>query len=102
MTSALSHKPNLLSRVLGPEVKTCTLAIYCRASPRCVNTEWRYIGGLFLPETLWYLRVILILFFCAMAAHLVTTTSLGIYYLMDRLYRRDRQITTKKQGSEVA
>jgi hypothetical protein len=71
-----------------------------------VNTEtiahWRYIGSLFLPETLWYLRIIAILLFCSMTAHLVTTTSLGIYYLMDRLYRRDRQITTKKPGSEAA
>jgi hypothetical protein len=62
----------------------------------------KYIGSLFLPETFWYLRIITILLFCSMTAHLVSTTSLGIYYLMDRLYRRDRQITTKKPGSEAA
>ena len=31
-----------------------------------------------------------------MVAHLVVVTSLGLYYLMDRLYRKDRKITTPK------
>jgi hypothetical protein len=50
----------------------------------------------------WYLRALAILGFSLMVSHLMVVTSLGIYYLMDRLYRRDRQIKSKKTGAEAA
>jgi hypothetical protein len=34
--------------------------------------------------------------FSVAIAHMAVVTSLGLYYLMDRLYRRDREIVTPK------
>lgn len=57
-------------------------------------------------NVVWYGRAFCVFLFSIMTAHLFVATSLGLYYLMDRLYRRDRQITTQKpggsQGSEAA
>jgi hypothetical protein len=37
---------------------------------------------------------------CIAISHLAVVTNVGLYYLMDRLYRMDRQITTAKaEGS---
>jgi hypothetical protein len=33
-------------------------------------------------------------------AHLAVVTGLGLYYLMDRLHRRDREIVTQKTPLE--
>ena len=50
----------------------------------------------------WYGSRIGVILFSVMAGHLVVATSLGLYYLMDRLYRRDRQIATKKNDRAAA
>jgi hypothetical protein len=49
-----------------------------------------------------YLRAAFILVFSMMIANLFVVTSLGLYYLMDRLYRRDRQIISRKPGQNAA
>lgn len=51
-----------------------------------------FIGGQYLDIT----RGVVLLMFAAAIAHLAVVTSLGLYYLMDRLYRRDREIVTPK------
>lgn len=59
----------------------------------------RWIGMIFTPEWWMWLRAAVIVVISITTAHLVVATGLGIYYLMDRLYRRDRQITTKKSDA---
>jgi hypothetical protein len=54
------------------------------------------IGGAYLPIT----RAVVIFGFTLAIAHLAVVTSLGLYYLMDRLYRRDREIVTPKTPLE--
>lgn len=51
-----------------------------------------FIGGEYVNVT----RGIVLFAFAAGIAHLAVVTSLGLYYLMDRLYRRDREIITPK------
>jgi hypothetical protein len=69
---------------------------------RAELSTWAYIGFLF--GGLWWsiLRGVTICFLVAATCHIIVATCLGIYYLMDRLYRRDRQIVTRKPGSEAA
>lgn len=64
--------------------------------------NWKLIGVLFKPEWWLWVRVAVIVVFALMTAHLAVATALGIYYLMDRLYTRDRQIITKKPKREEA
>ncbi|PSC03803.1 hypothetical protein SLNSH_16980 [Alsobacter soli] len=52
-------------------------------------------AGAFGEAFLW-VRSVVIVAFCLALAHLVVATTLGLYYLMDRLYRHDREITSKK------
>jgi hypothetical protein len=49
-----------------------------------------------------YLRSAFVVVFSVMIANLFVVTSLGLYYLMDRLYRRDRQIISKKPEQNAA
>jgi hypothetical protein len=58
--------------------------------------HWRLVGVLFSPEYWRITRGVVIFPVTLLVAHLATATALGIYYLMDRLYRRDRQIITPK------
>jgi hypothetical protein len=67
---------------------------------RFADTPW--IGFLFSGVGWMTLRAVVILGLCASAAHIVVATALGLYYLMDRLYRHDRQITTQKKKDEAA
>jgi hypothetical protein len=64
------------------------------------------LSGIDLPkghdDLVWYGRAIGVFVFSMMTAHLIVATSLGLYYLMDRLYRRDRQITSQKPGNHGA
>lgn len=55
-------------------------------------------GG--VPAYLWA-RGALIAVFSLTVAHVITVTGLGLYYMMDRLYRHDRKITTPKGGGRV-
>jgi hypothetical protein len=43
-------------------------------------------------------RAVFIVAFVIPAAHIAVVTGLGLYYLMDRLYRQDRAIITPKSG----
>ncbi|MCJ2078702.1 hypothetical protein MKK68_24170 [Methylobacterium sp. E-016] len=43
-----------------------------------------------------YIRFSIMMAYSIAISHLVVVTSLGLYYLMDRLYRHDRQVTSKK------
>lgn len=52
--------------------------------------------GLFLT-----VRTLFIVLFSLVIAHICTVTTLGLYYLMDRLYRHDREITTPKGGGRI-
>jgi len=64
--------------------------------------KWKYVGLIFTPDWWIWMRRAVIVVFSIMTAHLAVATALGIYYLMDRLYRRDRQIVTKKSGRSEA
>lgn len=55
-----------------------------------------HIGFLFSDPWWSAPRSIVIAVIVLAVAHLVVVTALGIYYLMDRLYRRDQQIVTRK------
>ena len=79
-----------------------SVAIGLSPIDKTAAAHWSYIGTAFLPENFWYFRASVILVFCLLTSHLTVTTSLGLYYLMDRLYRRDRQITTPKPKNEAA
>jgi hypothetical protein len=57
---------------------------------------WPYVGRFIGGEYLVYTRAVVIFIFAAAIAHMAVVTSLGLYYLMDRLYRRDREIVTPK------
>lgn len=46
-------------------------------------------------------RSCFVMVFSLIVAHIATVTGLGLYYLMDRLYRHDRTITTKKGGGRI-
>jgi hypothetical protein len=53
-------------------------------------------------ETLYLsLRGITIASFTLVVAHIATVTGIGLYYLMDRLYRHDRAVITPKGGGRV-
>ena len=63
--------------------------------------EIRWIGRAFgdgWPVT----RGVLIFAFTAPLAHVAVATSLGLYYLMDRLYRQEPKVTAKKPHREAA
>lgn len=47
-----------------------------------------------------YLRGAVIVAVSLVTAHVFIVTCLGLYYLMDRLYRRDRQIVTPKSTAD--
>jgi hypothetical protein len=47
-----------------------------------------------------YVRGVVIVAICLTAAHIFIVTCLGLYYLMDRLYRRDRRIVTPKSSTD--
>lgn len=64
--------------------------------------DWPYIGILVKAPMWTYLRGLVIVMISLAISHLIVVTSLGIYYLMDRLYRHDRQITTKKNDPNKA
>lgn len=55
-----------------------------------------YIGRFISGNYLIIARAIVIFVFSAAVAHMAVVTCLGLYYLMDRLYRRDREIVTPK------
>lgn len=58
--------------------------------------QWPYIGSWIGGDHLPITRGVLIFIFALAIAHLAVVTGLGLYYLMDRLYRRDGVITTPK------
>jgi hypothetical protein len=62
----------------------------------------RWVGMAFTGEGWVVLRGALVAAFTVSLAHIAVATSLGLYYLMDRLYRRDPKVTTKKPGREAA
>lgn len=62
--------------------------------------RWPIIGWLARGIHFEVFRDVVILFFTLAIAHLIVATTLGIYYLMDRLYRRDREIVTPKTPLE--
>jgi len=58
--------------------------------------RWRFVGPFMGGEYAWITRDAAIFCFTLAIAHLAVVTALGLYYLMDRLYRRDREIVTPK------
>jgi hypothetical protein len=59
-------------------------------------------GRLFSGAWFQYVRGTFVVLFSLAISHLVVTTSLGLYYLMDRLYRKDPKIITEKHGKRAA
>jgi hypothetical protein len=110
---------NFISELLTRREFICTIFAYLAFSAfiisiicaACVGLSganlgtikhWPYIGKLFSYGTWTYLRGALIIVISLGIGHLVVATGLGIYYMMDRLYRHDRKITTKKNSSADA
>jgi hypothetical protein len=62
--------------------------------------HWRYIGPFIAGDYQPITRAVVILCFTLAISHLAVVTGLGLYYLMDRLYRRDREILTPKTPME--
>jgi hypothetical protein len=62
--------------------------------------SWRLIGPFLGGPYLLITRGIVIILLSGAIAHLAIVTCLGLYYLMDRLYRRDREIVTPKTNLE--
>ena len=79
-----------------------SIAIGISPINKTLALQWPIFGFLFEPKIFWYSRASVVLMFCLLTAHLTVTTSLGLYYLMDRLYRRDRQVVTPKPKTEAA
>ena len=67
-----------------------------------VSLSTSILPHLFKTELFIWLRNIFLILSSAMIAHLVVATCLGLYYLMDRMYRRDRIITTPKSVEDEA
>jgi hypothetical protein len=61
-----------------------------------------YVGWLMDGVYFTLLRDAVILLVTLAVAHLAVVTALGLYYLMDRLYRRDREIVTPKGSLDAA
>lgn len=61
-------------------------------------SEISYFGALFRDDTWLVLRAIVIYAVSFLVSHVTVVTSLGLYYLMDRLHARDREIITKKSS----
>lgn len=61
-----------------------------------------WVGILFERPNFMWMRGSLIVIFSAATAHLVVATCLGLYYMMDRLYRKEPRIVTEKTGSRAA
>jgi len=62
----------------------------------------RWIGFIFSPANFHIVRDIFICLFSLSVAHLAVATSLGLYYLMDRLYRHEPTIVTEKKDRHAA
>jgi hypothetical protein len=67
-----------------------------------ILANWPIVGVLFSGIRWLTVRGIVIFGFSLLVAHLIVVTALGIYYLMDRMYRFDRKITTPKPGDKTA
>jgi hypothetical protein len=60
------------------------------------------VGALFVPSHFILVRDVFIYLFSAAVSHLAVVTSLGLYYLMDRLYRHEPVVLTEKKNKRVA
>lgn len=61
-----------------------------------------WIGRAFEQPYFLWLRGFFVVIFAVATAHLVVATSLGLYYMMDRLYRKEPRILTEKTGNRAA
>lgn len=68
------------------------LSIACASAVGLSKYDWSSLGEYFFA-----VRTTVIVLFALWVAHVMTVTALGLFYLMDRLYRHDRQITTTKE-----
>ncbi|WP_419830624.1 hypothetical protein [Methylobacterium sp.] len=82
----------------------CAGAISISQTNITITTGWREPIYHFCVSNFSVIRSVLIFLYSSMAAHLLVATSLGLYYLMDRLYRRDQIVVTRKPkiGSDAA
>jgi hypothetical protein len=58
------------------------------------------LGHFFAGNYFLYVRGVIIFGICLVTSHIFMVTCLGLYYLMDRLYRRDRRIVTPKSSAD--
>ncbi len=63
---------------------------------------WPTIGGVVASSYLPWGRAAVVFVYSVAISHLIVATALGLWYLMDRLYRHDREILTKKPDSRAA
>ena len=79
-----------------------SLAIAVSGFDHAAAATWPLVGAFIAGKYLVYTRALAILIFSAAIAHMTVVTGLGLYYLIDRLYRRDREITTPKGALDAA
>lgn len=93
---------NIVSEYLTRREFACTIFGYLAASTLILSIASAFSIGLspidwgFFGKYSSYCRAVVIVAFSIWISHITTVTALGLFYLMDRLYRDDPKITTKK------
>jgi hypothetical protein len=59
-----------------------------------------YIKVFFFAKVILWVRAFVIIGLSAAVGHVIVATALGLYYLMDRMYRHDRKITSRKTAHQ--
>lgn len=74
---------------------TLTLSLACAFAVALSKFDWMTLGSAFLV-----CRSLAIFVFALWISHVTTVTALGLFYLMDRLYRHDPDIVTTKDKAD--
>ncbi len=61
---------------------------------KLVDTPW--VGAAFAQPVFLWVRSFAVVVLSLATAHLIVATCLGLYYMMDRLYRKEPRIVTEK------
>jgi hypothetical protein len=78
------------------------LFITLSEAPRAGFAALPGFGVLFAPEYFVWVRGTFVVIFAVAVSHLVVATTLGLYYMMDRLYRKEPKVLAEKKGSRAA
>lgn len=81
---------------------SAAVAIALSAVPTGPLQGVRWVGQIFELQNWLIVRGLIILLFTTAISHITVVTSLGLYYLMDRLYRQEPRVTAKKSDRDAA